>query len=166
MRVRKAKTAGAELSPCGRYRYRLWRHWDWSLPAVVWVMLNPSTADATKDDPTLRKCVALSLSWGYGGLVLVNLFALRSPNPNLLLTSPDPVGPWNDSHIRAACTGADLIIAAWGNWGSTHGRDRKVRGMLREDSTKLHYLTMTGEGQPGHPLYLPLEVQPILWENA
>src|SRR4029079_19593153 len=116
----------AVMSPCGRYRYRLTRVWDESRPAVCWVMLNPSTADAVKDDPTIRRGSSFSWSWGAGGLVVVNLFAFRATNPADLLDAPDPVGPENDAHVRDAAKGAGLVMAAWGVHGSGLGRNAAV----------------------------------------
>lgn len=92
----------AIISPCGQYRYRLERAWDRSFPAAVFVCLNPSIADATLDDPTLRKCVGFARRWGCGHLVLVNLFALRATDPREMKRHPSPVGPDNDRHIQEA----------------------------------------------------------------
>ncbi len=91
---------GAVLSADGVYRYRLWRTWDASKPTLAFLMLNPSTADATEDDPTIRRCLGFAKEWGYGSLVVVNLFALRSPNPDALRENDDPVGPENGEHLQ------------------------------------------------------------------
>lgn len=106
----------ARLSPCGQYRYTLDRDWlgDGRRGRLVWVMLNPSTADATIDDNTIRRCIRFSERWGYDGLIVVNLFALRSTNHTLLAAHPDPVGPDNDQAIAEACAVAADVIAGWG----------------------------------------------------
>src|SRR5262245_19133112 len=93
------QTKEALISPCGLYRYWLTRTWDNSLRRVCWVMLNPSTADAEQDDPTIRRCVGFARSWGAGGIIVVNLFAFRASDPKALLRAADPVGPDNDGHI-------------------------------------------------------------------
>src|SRR5262245_13227298 len=109
--------SSAELSPCGRYRYALTRTWGDPKKVVCWVMLNPSTADADQDDPTIRRCLGFSRAWGAGGLVVVNLFALRATDPDQLRIAADPVGPDNDSHLSTAAFGR-LVVAAWGARGA------------------------------------------------
>ncbi|MFZ8963264.1 MAG: DUF1643 domain-containing protein, partial [Schleiferiaceae bacterium] len=96
------KDAGAIFSDCGRYRYRLWRIWDPSLPTLLWILYNPSTADAKVEDPTLRRCMDFTRQWGYGGLTVVNRFAYRATNPRQLNSTIDPVGPENTSHVQNA----------------------------------------------------------------
>lgn len=155
----------AVLSPCGAYRYALTRTWDESLPDVVWVMLNPSTADATRDDPTVRRCVAFARAWGRGGVLVVNLFAWRATSPDVLVEahrrSVDVVGPDNDSHLLDAARGRDLVVAAWGARGALAGRAARVRELLRGGPLAL--LRRTKSGEPEHPLYLPgaLTPQPL-----
>lgn len=144
-------TAGAELVDI--YRYKLWRCWDVSLPWALWVMLNPSIADAAIADPTLRRCIGFSKRWGYGGLVLTNLFALISTDPKGLLTAEDPVGPQNDATIlEMAETLGGPIICAWGANGSYRYRDQAVVEMLSD--FELVCLGRTSGGQPKHPLRL------------
>jgi hypothetical protein len=117
--------SGAELSPCRRYRYRLWRRWS-DGPVVNFVMLNPSTADAEQDDPTVRRCVGFAKSWGAGGLVVTNLYALRSTDPKALWTADDPVGPENAFHLGSGALGADTVVCAWGAEGARNGRGNEV----------------------------------------
>lgn len=146
------------------YRYRLMRRWGAPEPRVCWVMLNPSTADASADDPTIRRCVDFSASWGYGALEVVNLFALRSTDPRTLAHTEDPVGPRNDASILAAATlEQTLVVCAWGAGGGLRDRDQAVLAMLRSHGVRLHYLALTKGGQPGHPLYLPKTTTPTLW---
>lgn len=97
--------AGAILSACGTYRYHLWRLWDKALPVMVFVMQNPSTADASHDDPTIRKCIGFAKRHGYGGISVRNIFALRATDERILLTHHDPFGPENDAHLLAAREG-------------------------------------------------------------
>src|SRR3954468_18218250 len=108
---------GAILSDDGLYRYRLWRIWDDLAPVMVWVMLNPSTADADVDDPTIRKCIGFAKRHRHGGIILANLFAWRTTDPRELPRAADPVGPANDEHIRWACR-APLLATVVAGWGS------------------------------------------------
>lgn len=149
----------ARFDPTGRYRYALWRTWDRSGPTVAFVMLNPSTAGAASDDPTIRRCLGFARAWGFGALVAVNLFALRSPEPARLRRARDPVGPDNDRHIRSAARTASLVIAAWGIHGALAGRDLAVRSLLAPH--RISCLGLTRSGQPRHPLYLPSDLRPM-----
>ncbi len=92
-------TKGAAFDSTGTYRYALWREWDASAPRLGFVLLNPSTADAENDDPTLRRCMGFARAWGYGSLQIVNLFAYRATVPDALRWVADAVGPENDRHI-------------------------------------------------------------------
>ena len=96
-----------------KYRYRLWRIWDPTAPVMVWVLLNPSEANETKDDPTLRRCIGFAKRHRHGGVILVNLFALVSPSPRNLQSEADPIGPGNDEHVLWACRGSATIVAGW-----------------------------------------------------
>jgi hypothetical protein len=152
----------AVLSPDGLYRYRLTRS-DLPLgwlrmhePCLLWIMLNPSTADAAIDDPTIRRVKAFTQRLGYSGLTVVNLYALRSTDPRGLWTADDPVGPDNDSVIAreaftAVVDGAP-IIAAWG----ANARPERVAEVLAlpHVAARLHCLGVTKFGAPRHPLYL------------
>lgn len=147
------------------YRYRLCRQWDAAGPRVSWVMLNPSTATQTEDDATIRRVTGFSLRWGFGSVVVVNLFALRSTRPSRLALHPDPVGPANDTSILSAARGADLVVVAWGNHGTTPNpitqapRHLEVTRLLADLGT--HCLGVTASRQPRHPLYLPSATTPI-----
>lgn len=162
--------ATAVLSPDHQYRYVLTRTWDPAQPTALWVMLNPSTADADRDDRTLRKIQQFTRTWGLGGLVVVNLFAYRSPDPISLYGHPDPVGPDNDHHIRkllearvARANPPPLAVAGWGTHGIHLGRDLTVARYFTEAGHPLHALHRTRSGAPGHPLYLPAVVTPKPW---
>jgi hypothetical protein len=124
-------------------------------------MLNPSTADASNDDPTVRRCIGYAVEWSYGALVVGNLFALRSTDPERLYEHHDPVGPENDDHLRAMTESAETVIAAWGAHGNIRGRGREVATMLSPD---LSALDTTKEGHPNHPLYQPPDAKPEPFE--
>ena len=124
--VENCSISDAEFSPCRQYRYSLWRYWDEHKRYAVFVCLNPSTADETKDDPTVRRCINFAKGWDYGGMIMLNLFALRSTDPKRLKLVDDPVGPDNDFHLRSASSKAGITIAAWGIHGTLMGRNKEV----------------------------------------
>lgn len=154
----------ATFSPCRRYRYALWRDWRDLLGEdggfVMFVGLNPSTADETNDDPTIRRCIRFTQSWGYSRLCMTNLFAWRATKPEDMMAADNPVGPDNDATLLDLASRAAVVIAAWGVNGTHLGRDQAVRAFL----PRLHYLRLTADGHPGHPLYLPGALRPISWE--
>lgn len=154
--------SGAIFSPGRTYRYRLWRQWRPGA-RLVYVMLNPSTADAERNDPTIERCQRRASMLGYTGIEVVNLFALRSPNPNALLTHPDPIGPDNDEAIRAACAGATTVICAWGSHRAVGVRADHVLRLVRETGRVAHYLMRNADGNPCHPLYQPYGCEPKAW---
>ena len=141
----------AGFSRCGRYRYWLRRSWDSTLPQCAFVGLNPSTADATTDDPTLRRCIDFAQQWGCGSLLMVNLFSLRATDPRELLGEYDPVGPRTNLWLRRANGESQLIIAAWGNGGALQNRHTTVAKILGD----MRCLGVTAKGMPKHPLYCP-----------
>lgn len=153
----------ARFSPCRRYRYSLWRNWHGLLTNAngyaMFVGLNPSTADETNDDPTIRRCIAFAQAWGYEGLCMTNLFAFRATAPTEMMRANDPVGPDNDRTLRELAAAAGVVIAAWGVHGTYGNRHTVVRTML----PRLHYLRLTKDGHPGHPLYLPKDLKPVEW---
>lgn len=154
---------GTVFSPCRQYRYELWRKWgSLSSTYAMFVGLNPSTADETTDDPTIRRCIAYAKAWGYGGLCMTNLFAFRATDPKVMMAADDPVGPDNDEHLHSAASSAGVVVAAWGVHGTFGGRHRTVRDRLQN----LHYLRLTKDGHPGHPLYLPANLRPVRWADA
>lgn len=146
----------ARFSPCERYRYNLGRSWRaaGAIDPVVWIMLNPSTADAYKDDPTVKRCMAFARRWGFDCVEVVNLFAFRTPSPAVLKAwTGDRVGPENDRAIREAVERAGLVVAAWGTHGALDGRADAVLAMLEGRAAGgLHTLKLTTEGHPQHPL--------------
>jgi hypothetical protein len=148
----------AELSACRKYRYALTRRWG-DGPQVLFVMLNPSTADEVDDDPTIGRCIGFAKSWGFGSLAVGNLFAFRTPSPSLLLQTTDPVGVDNDHWLGKLQASAELTVAAWGNHGSFHGRGKAVARTLASP----HVLRLNGTGEPAHPLYIPADTRPMPW---
>lgn len=147
-------------SPCKQYRYTLWRLFSpVALPLryVLWVMLNPSTADESEDDPTIRRCIAFTESWGYDALCVCNLFAFRATHPADMIHADDPVGDDNDYWLAKLSTDAALVVAAWGEHGTFQNRERAVRLILPD----LYCLSLNKGGQPGHPLYLSGKLKPL-----
>ena len=134
------------------YRYILWRTNPPDDYYAMFIGLNPSTADETADDPTIRRCVGFTKAWGLDSLCMVNLFAYRSTDPNALKTAGEIVGPENDKWLWEAAQGAAVIVAAWGKPGKLAGRDSAVRHLLKDFSIKC--LGKNGDGSPKHPLYL------------
>ncbi len=161
---RNSMTRSAEFSPCRRYRYALWRDWGdmldtWQDGYVMFVGLNPSTADETHDDATIRRCIGFVRSWGYRRLCMTNLFAYRATKRPDMRAQEDPIGPQNDETLVRLAKDARIIVAAWGTDGAHRGRDAAVRQLL----PRLHYLHLTKDGHPGHPLYLPATATPVGW---
>lgn len=151
---------GAIISDCGTYRYSLQRQWDPTTPRALWVMLNPSTADALEDDATVRRCIGFSKRWKCGGLTIINLFAFRATNPAELKVAKDPVGPENDHYIRAAVRAYHAgvyqrVVVAWGTHGWYQGRGAIVTDRLRRLNVPTQCLGVTKNDQPKHPLRLP-----------
>src|ERR687886_2684884 len=137
----------AAFSRCGRYRYALWREWGPGRSTVLFVALNPSTADHRRDDPTVRRCIRFARDWGFGSIALANLFAYRTPEPRLLRRVDDPVGPANDRWLSRLVREAELVVAAWGARGDHRGRAAAVAPCLG----RLHCLGLTQGGAPRHP---------------
>lgn len=144
----------AAISACQRYRYQLTRQWNHELETVVFVMLNPSTADANTNDPTIRRCLNFAHDWGFGGIKVVNLFAWRATNPAELRTSVDPIGPENDEYLTAAFLTSPVTVVAWGA-GAPVERVQQVAALLQTANITPHCLGTTQAGHPRHPLYVP-----------
>ena len=143
----------AEISPCGWYRYSLSRTWDEAGKTIVFIGLNPSTADASKDDRTIRRCVRFARDNGYGRLTMLNLFAYRSAYPVVLgaqrISRRDIVGADNDAYLR--WTPGDRFIAAWGSYPAAVDRARTVIQIIGKP---LDCFGTTKDGQPRHPLFI------------
>ncbi|MDE1239813.1 DUF1643 domain-containing protein [Vibrio aestuarianus] len=149
----------AKLSDCRTYRYELWRIWDESKPYAMFIGLNPSTADETEDDPTIRRCINFAKSWGYGGLCMANLFAYRATQPEDMKRASDPIGDKNDETLILLAQNAGVIVGAWGNDGVFLNRSEDVRALISE----LSVLKVNKSGEPAHPLYLKSTLTPIKW---
>ena len=163
-------TGLAVFSSCATYRYRLERAWDADAPALVFVMLNPSTADEQSLDATLRICLRRARDGGFGKVRVLNLFALRTRWPADLRSADDPIGPGNDAAIAGGLADlsgtADRVVCGWGNAGQLQGRGPEVERQLRAAGVALHHLGLTASGAPRHPLYVSLR-QPLLpWREA
>jgi len=162
---------GAVLSDCGQYRYALWRSWDKSKPRLVFIMLNPSTADAETDDATIRVCIGRAKRMGFGGIRVLNLFAYRATDPRELHQIDDPVGPKNWRYLGQLCgcvADGEVTIAAWGNDGQLMGHHRErwreaLEIICYDMGTPLFCLGLTQHGQPKHPLRIPYAIEPTLW---
>lgn len=152
--------AGAVLSEDGRYRYELWRTWDFG-ECVTFVMLNPSTADAFVDDPTIRRCVGFAKLWGFAAVRVLNLFAWRATDPAELLTIDDPIGVDNDAHLRRrAWSSTSPMVAAWGAHPLARERARQVDQAMY---VRWSCLGTTVDGSPRHPLYVRKDAPLIEW---
>lgn len=153
------------------YRYALWRAWgkEAQQPApqrfVMFIGLNPSTADESTDDPTIRRCMRFALAWGFEAVCMTNLFAWRATRPEDLRRCAQPLGVDNNETLRGLAKQADKCIAAWGADGTYLGRDVFVRHQLLRH-TKLYRLGLTKDGHPRHPLYLPSTATPQEWSPA
>jgi hypothetical protein len=125
------------------------------------LMLNPSTADEFQLDPSCTRARNYAERWGYGGVLITNIFAWRSTFPTELKLVKNPVGRANDRAILRAARAAGIVVCAWGNHGEHLGRAARVRRLLEENRVKLHMLRLNDSGHPAHPLYLPGALEPI-----
>ena len=152
----------AEISPDRSYRYRLGRIWKPDAPACLFIMLNPSTADANVDDATIRRCLDYAARWGYGSLLVGNLFAFRTTYPSELKAAAAPIGPDNDEHLRQLLHQAELVVCAWGTHGGYLGRDQEVLATL---NGRGQALVVTQDGYPGHPVRLAKTLKPVPYKH-
>lgn len=149
-------TSGAEFSKDGKYRYALWRIWNYDRPLVMIIGLNPSTASADRDDPTIRRVKKFAFDWGYGGFYMMNLFAIVSAKPSVLKTDPDPLGD-NDGWLEKISPKCQKIIFAWGSFKEAKERSQQVIKMF----PKAYALQINNDGSPKHPLYVRADIQPV-----
>ena len=149
---------GATFSKCKIYRYRLWRIWDAKKPTVLFIMLNPSTAGSTMDDPTIKRCIGFAKSWGYGGLYVGNLFAYRSTQPKGLLKLNDAEGKQNQTHLLEMSKLCKIGVCAWGNQSIINKIIPNYQ--LKNLSIPLFYIELSKGGTPKHPLYLNSNLRP------
>jgi hypothetical protein len=166
-------TADAQFSPCGLYRWTLHRAWDPARPRLLFIGLNPSRADAERDDPTLRRLTGFAQAWGFGCLEVVNLFGRCSASPAVLRRCSDPIGPDNDHWLRQGLArlqpqAGDVLWLGWGNGGVWRQRDQQVLALLATKlpaDLTLWAIGLTASGQPRHPLYAPAAAQPLLLQH-
>ncbi len=155
----------ANFSPDRLYRYTLWRQWVpgpmLDIRYVNFICLNPSTADEKADDRTVLKCIKFARAWGFEGLCITNLFAIRTKDPAIMKVKTFPIGPENDKVLKKVASQAGLVVAAWSQHGSYLNRANEVKELLKE--LPLHVLKIT-TGEPHHPLYLKDNTEPIPWE--
>lgn len=144
----------AVISDCGKYRYLLRRTWDHDRIRALFVMLNPSTADAEVDDATIRSCIRLCRDWGFGSFEVVNLFGWRSTDPKGLDAVADPVGPRNDDIAVNAIERCDIGICAWGAFPVDEGRTSEMKNLIASRRPTAFCLGTTKHGSPKHPLYI------------
>lgn len=152
----------ALLSPCGKYRYALWRQWRYVKRFALVIGLNPSTANGLIEDATSRRVVRFAQDWGFDAVCMANLFAFRATEPKDMKAAEDPVGPANDGTLRNLAEQASMVVAAWGADGGHLGRDAEVLKSLDAD---VYHLGLTKDGYPRHPLYLPASTKPELWQR-
>lgn len=169
-KVRLALAGGVESSavfggPNDCYRYRLVRVWDAGRRLVMFLMMNPSTADLTVNDPTVAKCTRFARRWGYGGLLVGNVFAYRATDQGELARVADPFGEANRHHLAAMARQATEIVCAFGTPKVTALRPHGLTAARRLHAAghPLHALRLSKAGVPWHPLYLPETLRPIPW---
>ena len=150
-------------SRCDRYRYGLSRLWDAARPHVLFLMLNPSTADEHRNDPTVARCETRARAMGFGGVMIANIFAFRATRPVDLKQAGEPIGALNDAVLRHWTNCAGMTVAAWGVHGDHRGRGREV---ARGIDGALHHLGLTKHGHPRHPLYVSFDTAPVEWPVA
>jgi len=153
----KDSEKGAIISPDDKYRYALWRIWDHRVALCMFVMLNPSTADGRKDDPTIKKCMAYAKGWGYGGIYIGNLYAYRSRDPKALAYVEDPVGADCDAYLDWMADKCEMKVAAWGNNALSPGRIREIKKLI----SPMYCLELSKSRNPKHPLYLSKKLRPV-----
>ena len=151
-----ASAAGAIFDASGLYRYLLWRAWDRDLPRVGFILLNPSTADADRLDPTLSRCAGFARRWGFGAMLVANLFGYRSTKPEVLNGVEDPFGELNDAYLELVYTLSDRLVVGWGNHGLIRSAHRRVSFV----GQSAYCLGVTKLSQPVHPLYQPYSAVP------
>jgi len=149
----------AVISTCGKYRYSLTRVWDQTRPSVLFIGLNPSTADGCDDDNTIRKCVKFANSWGFGSIIMINLFSYRATEPKDMKAAYDPVGPLNDQYLKSHAEQTEFIVCAWGKDGGFKNRNNDVIKLLSKH--QFNCLKLTKDGHPWHPLYLKDKTFPM-----
>jgi len=145
---------GADISECGAYRYSLSRRWGLGR-SVTFIGLNPSTADAEIDDPTVKRWMGFAKAWGYDAMLVANLFAFRATSPKDMQKADEPIGPDNNVWIQACAEAGSQTVVCWGKPGSFQYRDVAVTALLKEAGHDLWCFGTNADDSPKHPLYLP-----------
>lgn len=156
----------ALISDCGKYRYMLRRDTGLLMPeisSVLFVMLNPSIADATQDDPTIRRCIGFAKTWDASGLVVANLYAYRTTNPKELWDTADPIGISNNFRLGSLLAEFDDVVCAWGR-NAKRERVRNFMGMARHHGCRTRCLGINKDGSPKHPLYVRADQKLIYYK--
>lgn len=159
----------AIISSCGKYRYALSRVWDTEKSLVLWVMLNPSTADAELDDPTIRRCIQFSKDWGFGGMLVGNLYAFRSTDKRVLYKVKDPVGPENLATVAFLQTLSTKTIAAFGNDKGPGSRlywkliEQAGFNSINTGGPQILCVGHNKDQSPKHPLYVEKKASLTFW---
>lgn len=159
----KAATSEVLYSDCEAYRYCLSRRWADTGKIVNFVMLNPSVADAIKNDPTVERCERRARQMGYAAFSVTNIFAWRDTDPHAMRRAEHPVGPLNDATLVERAKAADAVIVAWGAHGAHRQRGQEVEKLFRQEGIIMHHLGLSKHGHPRHPLYISYQIQPKLW---
>ena len=158
--------SGALFSDCRTWRYALWRRWanPEMCNMVAFIGLNPSTADESIDDPTIRRCKTFARTWGFDGMYMLNAYAFRATDPKAMKAAIDPVGPENDKWLRHFGTAANAVIACWG----AHCEPKREVAVCETLGKFIVCLGRTKYGQPRHPLYLKADTEPeqFWWPKA
>lgn len=155
----------AVFSSCERYRYRLRRTWDRSRPGVLFVMLNPSTADADVDDPTIIRCMGFARDLGFGELLVGNLYAFRATDPAALVAERNSIGEGNDEHLRTMIHSSSMTIAAWGAHSMASKLDAGATELLTEERPLMCLGRTRLGGYPRHPVRLAATTR-LEWYSA
>lgn len=161
-----SEASGAEFSECKKYRYKLWRVWDKSKPPVYFILMNPSTADEVKNDPTIERQCRRAKQLGFGSLVILNCGAIRETDSKIAWSDPDPIGPNNLEIIKNEIIRNQdaLFVAGWGRPAHQHGVCNSVLTIFRELGVPLWCLGKNNDGSPKHPLYVSYRTQPSLYQ--
>lgn len=156
------------ISPCGQYRYVLYRIWNVveKPRLLLWICLNPSIADANVTDPSLTRMIGFAKAWGYDGICVVNLFAFRSPKPAVMKSAADPVGDDCDYWIGAVAEHCEMAVAGWGADGSFQNRDKQIVALFSAWGRDLYCLKENADGAPMHPLFAKGDLQPAIWRKS
>jgi hypothetical protein len=158
--ARYRSASGALFSTCRNWRYALWRNWEGGNGRVLFIGLNPSKADEHHNDPTIRRCMGFARDWGYGGILMGNIYAFCATRPSELFKTPEKEGPENQQILDTMCHLATKVVCCWGN----HGLAKQGDMPLLSGKLPIHCLKLNRSGAPAHPLYLRKYLKPAIWK--